>query len=63
VLANALDLGGTRERQDPEWRSLAFPIPVAKGPRRLAIRLVAIDDPAADATVEAAIDGPRVTLE
>jgi hypothetical protein len=62
VLANALDLGGTGKRQDPAWRSLAFPIPVAKAARRLAIRLVAIDDPAADATVEAAIDGPRVTL-
>lgn len=59
----ALEVAGTGARQDPAWRSLTFPIPVANQNRTLAIQLVAVDAPGADVALEGEVDNPRVTLE
>jgi hypothetical protein len=63
VVREALTVTGDGSSQRPAWRTLSAPIPSSPGVRRLAIELVAVDDPATDAVIEAAVDNPRVTLE
>jgi hypothetical protein len=63
VVAEVLTVSGDGSSQRPEWRSLVAPIAASASARRLAIELVAVDDPATDAVVEAGVDNPRVTLE
>jgi hypothetical protein len=60
--ATLFEAAGDGTDQVPAWRRLALPLPERFAGARAALELVAVDDPAdGDATVEAAIDDPRVT--
>jgi murein tripeptide amidase MpaA len=60
LLWRALRIDGDGTDQAAEWRSAAIPIPGELAGRTVAIELLAVDDPSADATVEAAVDDVRV---
>lgn len=62
ILRQAFAVSGDGSVHQPAWETLSAPIPSSPNTRRLAIELVAVDDPGTDAVVEIGVDNPRVTL-
>jgi aminopeptidase S len=64
VGADLLTVTGDGAERVPTWKSLVIRLPGAAMGRRVAVELIARDDPKdGDATVEAGVDGVRVTLD
>jgi hypothetical protein len=51
VVQQALAVSGDGSSHRPAWKTLSAPIPSSPSARRLAIELVAVDDPAIDGVV------------
>jgi hypothetical protein len=64
AITTLLSVAGSGTDRLPAWRTLVAPLPAGAMGRRVAVELIARDDPTdGDAAVEAGVDSVRVTLE